>query len=311
MWMLFGMVTLVLVFFSSEAFPWGFATHAYINDHLGKRRGWGNTNEIYGGMAPDVFNYLFDFPEYMTSLTEETHANFMKVWEAARWGVQKSLAYGFVAHSVSDFTAHQENGYAMVKAKELLNMDLPPELADPINMLKQLVEDERILIEMFHIVVENAVDILIKRNDDHLIGKKITAAALSRSPQLPRLLVRAYAADFAANPDFDISPFEASAFIRFAEKEFRKSIVFYGLIFKQDEPTAIRLISEQTADAGIAYLSLYGIDLSSLFQDEEDLIQLIVALTNVAISICGDYQSIIDDTINFVDQWLEANDVCY
>ncbi len=302
MWMLFGVVTLMLVFFSSEGFPWGFATHAYINDHLGKRKGWRNTNEIYGGMAPDVFNYLFVFPEYMTSLTEETHANFMKVWESARRGVQKSLAYGFVAHSVSDFTAHQENGYAMVKAAELLDY-LHPEF-------RETVGDE-VLIQMLHIVVENAVDILIKRNDNHLIGKKITAAALGRSPQLPRLLVTAYASDFAANPDFDISPLEASAFIRFAEKEFRKSIVFYGQIFKQDEPTAIRLISEQTADAGIAYLGLYGIDLSSLFQDEEDLIQLIVALTNVAISICWDYQSIIDDTINFVDQWLEENGVSY
>lgn len=314
MWMVLGMVTLMLVFFSSEALPWGFATHAYINDHLGKTIRLSNANEIYGGMAPDVFNYLFNFPEYMTLLTEETHANFMTVWDSAGWGLQKSLAYGFVAHSVSDFTAHGEEsygiqGYAMVKAEELLNMELPPELAEPIRMIKQLVEDERILIEMFHIVVENAVDILIKSNDDDLIGQKITSAAIRRSHQLPHLLVKAYGSDLATT--LEISSHEASKFIVSVEKEFRKSIILYGKILTLDEPMAIRLISEQTADAAVAYLGLYGIDINGLFEDEEDLIQLIVALTNVAISICGDYRSIIDDTIDFVDQWLEAYGVSY
>jgi len=307
-----GMVTLMLVFYSSEAFPWGFATHAYINDHLGKRRGLCNASEIYGGMTPDVFNYLFDYPQYMTFLTGETHANFMKVWDSAGWGLQKPLAYGFVSHSVADFTAHGEEtytiqGYATVKAEELLNMKLPRELSKSIHKLKNLVADERILIEMFHIIVENAVDILIKRNDDHLVGGKITSAALLRSPDLPLLLVKAYASDLATT--FEISPLEAAAFIVSAEKEFRKSIILYGQILTLDEPTAIRLISEQTADAGIAYLGLYGIDLTGLFQDEEDLIGLIVALTNAAISICDDYRQEIDATIEFVDQWLEDENV--
>ncbi len=313
-WLVLGLVGLILVFFSSEAFPWGFATHAYINDQLGMRRGLCNANEIYGGMAPDVFNYLFDYPEYMDYLTIETHENFMKVWNSARWGLQKPLAYGFVSHSVADFTAHGEEsydieGYAMVKAEELLNMRLPPKLAKSIHKLKKLVADERILIEMFHIIAENAVDILIKRNDDPLVGEKITAAALLRSPQLPRLLVKAYASDLAHT--FGISSLEASTFIVSAEKEFRKSIILYGQILTLDEATAIRLISEQTADAAVAYLAIYGIDLSSLFQDKEDLIQLILALTDVAISICGDYRGEIDHTILFVDQWLEENDVSY
>jgi len=306
--MVLGMVVIMLAFFSSEAFPWGFATHAYINDHLGKRRGLSNAREIYGAMAPDVFNYLFDYPEYMTFLTEETHANFMKVWESARWGLQKPLAYGFVSHSVADFTAHEDGGYAMVKAEELLNMKLPRELSKSIHKLKRLVADERILIEMFHIIVENAVDTLIVR-DDHLLGRKITSAALLRSPELPLLLVKAYASDFATT--FEISPLEASKFIVSAEKEFRKSIILYGQILTLDEPAALRLISEQTAGAAVAYLGLYEIDISSLFQDEEDLIQLIVALTDAAISICGDYRSEIDATIDFVDQWLQTNHVSY
>ena len=306
--MVLGMIALVLFFFSSEAFPWGFATHAYINDHLGKRRGLCNTSEIYGGMAPDVFNYLFDYPEYMTFLTEETHANFMKVWESARRGFQKPLAYGFVSHGVADLTAHGEEsyaieGYAMVKAAELLDY-LPGEFRTNVG--------DELLVQMLHIIVENAVDILIVRNDDHLIGKKITSAALLRSPELPLLLVRAYKHDLVANPDFHISPLEASRFIVSVEKEFRKSIILYGQILALDESTALRLISEQTADAAVAYLSLYGIDISGLFQDEENLIQLIITLTDLAISNCAyDYQGEINTTIDYVGGWLEDENVSY
>jgi hypothetical protein len=305
MWMVLGMVVLMLVFFSSDGFPWGFATHAYINDHLGKKRDLCNASEIYGGMAPDVFNYLFDYPEYMTFLTEETHANFMKVWDSARWGFQRPLAYGFVSHSVADLTAHGEEsyaieGYAIVKAVELL--DYVP------TGFRGAVGDE-LLTQMLHIIVENALDILIVR-DDLLIGRKITSAAILRSHQLPRLLVKAYASDLAAASG--ISPLEASKFIVSAEKEFRKSIILYGQILMQDETTAIRLISEQTADAAVAYLGLYGIDISGLFQDEEDLIQLIIALTDVAISNCAyDYQGEIKTTIDYVDGWLEDENVSY
>ena len=298
--MVLGMVSLMLVFFSSDGFPWGFATHAYINDHLGKRRDLCNASEIYGGMAPDVFNYLFDYPEYMTFLTEETHANFMKIWDSARWGLQKPLAYGFVSHSVADLTAHGEASYAIVKAVELL--DYVP------TGFRGAVGDE-LLTQMLHIIVENAVDILIVR-DDLLIGRKITSAAILRSHQLPRLLVKAYASDLAAASG--ISPLEASKFIVSAEKEFRKSIIFYGQILMQDETTAIRLISEQTADAAVAYLGLYKIDISGLFQDEEDLIQLIIALTDVVISNCAyDYQGKINTTIDYVDGWLEDENVSY
>jgi len=304
--MVLGMVSLMLVFFSSDGFPWGFATHAYINDHLGKRRDLCNASEIYGGMAPDVFNYLFDYPEYMTFLTEETHANFMKIWDSARWGLQKPLAYGFVSHSVADLTAHGEASYAIVKAVELL--DYVP------TGFRGAVGDE-LLTQMLHIIVENAADILIVR-DDLLIGRKITSAAILRSHQLPHLLVKAYASDLATT--FKISPLEASKFIVSAEKEFRKSIILYGQILTLDEPAAIQLISEQTADAAIAFLALSGINLTDLFPDVEDpiqsVLQLIVGLTDAAISICAlndNYRTEIDATIEYVDGWLEDENISY
>ena len=62
-----GVIILVLGFLSSEAFPWGYATHTYIEDHLGKTKRNRNMNEIYGGVAPDIFNYLFNTPEYQST----------------------------------------------------------------------------------------------------------------------------------------------------------------------------------------------------------------------------------------------------
>ena len=124
-----GLLFLVVGFFSSEAYPWGFATHTYINDHLGKTKRNQNMDEIYGAVAPDAFEYLFNFPSYLGFLSDQTHTEFLKVWNVPRTGLGKSLAYGFVTHNDvwgADSTAHrlgltfgQDEGYIIAKAKLL------------------------------------------------------------------------------------------------------------------------------------------------------------------------------------------------
>ncbi|MCL4477241.1 MAG: hypothetical protein M1508_13645 [Nitrospirae bacterium] len=62
-----------------------------------------------------------------------THYDFLKVWDASRNEVERSLAYGFVSHNDmwgADFTAHhsgrtygQTEGYVIAKAEIL---DFPP-----------------------------------------------------------------------------------------------------------------------------------------------------------------------------------------
>jgi len=302
-WMVLGLIFLMLFFFTGDAFSWQFGTHAYIADHIGRERGLDNINEIYGAIAPDLFNNLFDYPQYLNHLAYETHANFLKVWDPARGKLQKSLAYGFVSHGIADLRTHDRaGGYAMVKARDFLYPQLPSQIKEQV--------DEEILIEMLHVIVENAVDILLKRNDDPFIGQKITSAALTRSPQLPLLLVKAYALDFASA--FGISPLEASRFIISVENEFRKSIILYGQMLTLDEPTAIQLISQETAGAAAGYLSLYGINLTDLFENEEDLVNFIVELTYLSISICeSDYQEEIEATIDFVNHQLKVNGITY
>jgi hypothetical protein len=267
-----------------------------------------NVNEIYGGMVPDVFNYLFDYPAYLGYLYSQTHDEFLKVWNVSRKGLDKPLAYGFVGHNDlwgADFTAHHlcltcgtGEGYAITKARELLDIaPLPSELGLP----------EDIAIEIFHEIVENSVDILVSKKTDPLIGKKIVASAIFRSPQFPLLLVRAYAKDFASYAD--ISHLEAARLITLAEKEFRKSILLYGQLLTQDQATAIQLISEQTADLAEGFLSLYGIQLPI---PKEEIIQMVIGYMTLAVSICEhDYEDEIETTIHFVDQQLKVNGITY
>jgi len=295
---------LMLHFLCSEAIAWSAATHAYVEDHLGRKRGLDNGNEIYGGMIPDVFNYLFNYPYYLGYLYNETHNEFLKVWNASRWGFERSLAYGFVGHNDvwgTDFTAHHlcqtcgtGEGYAISKARQLLAIaPLPSELGIP----------DEVAIEILHEIVENGVDILVSKKTDPLLGKKIVSSAILRSPQFPLLLVKAYAKDFSSYAG--ISYAEAARFITLAEKEFRKNLILYGQVLMQDEATAIQLISEQTADLAQAFLGLYGIQLPI---PEEKIIQMVVGYTTLAISICeNDYQQEIGATIHFVDHQLKGH----
>jgi hypothetical protein len=303
-----GVIFVMVLSLSTEAFSWSAATHAYIEDHLGKKRGLDNGNEIYGGMVPDVFNYLFDYPAYLGYLYNETHNEFLKVWNASSGGLERSLAYGFVGHNDvwgADFTAHHrcqtcgtEEGYAVAKARDLLAIaPLPLELGIP----------EDIAIEIFHEIVENSVDILVSKKTDPLIGKKIAASAIHRSPQFPLVLVKAYAKDLASYAG--TSHLEAARLITSAEKEFRKNLILYGQVLTQDKGTAIRLISEQTADLAEAFLSLYGIQLSL---PKEEIIQMVIEYTTLAISICeNDYQQEIEATIHFVDRQLKGHGITY
>ena len=106
---LLGVLLLTSLLIAPDASPWGSAVHAYIDDHLGANRPVRNANEMYGGMAPDVFNYLFDHPDQLQFLYAQTHNNFMRLWEVAHRRLGRSVAFGFVSHNDvwgADSTAH-------------------------------------------------------------------------------------------------------------------------------------------------------------------------------------------------------------
>ncbi|MCX7975309.1 MAG: hypothetical protein N3B16_12560 [Candidatus Aminicenantes bacterium] len=71
----------------TSALAWEKGTHAFIADKLKKADGPYNIEEMYGAMAPDVFNYLFSLPRilYRDYLHDQTHHHFLKVQQAIKF----------------------------------------------------------------------------------------------------------------------------------------------------------------------------------------------------------------------------------
>jgi len=306
---------LILAFSYSNAFSWGSGTHAFGAGHIGRALPWMNYNEIYGIMAPDLFNYSFELannPPLYQYLRAHTHGfpgdeSFLDVWRKAKYrGFQKNLAYGYVAHNDvwgMDYTAHWKArsiatppdfpaefppGYVIIKAYQLNEI-----LKENIPQYAALNLPDGLAIEVCHNLVEAAGDILIAR-EDKLIGKKILSASLLRSPDFPNLLVRAIGQDY-------------KDLILTVEKEFRKIATMLGGVLLLGEEEAIQASSEQMAELGSEFLKLYDYDL-----DPALLRPLAEAGIRQAIVLCeSDYINEIEATIRFVKKNLWLNDIHY
>ncbi|MGA1841874.1 MAG: hypothetical protein ACMUIU_14735 [bacterium] len=324
-------ISILLFLISSMAYSWGGATHAYIADQIGKGAGLKNQNEIYGAMAPDIFNFMFGTP-YAGYLYDQTHGipsgqeNFMNVWESAkRCGFQKSLAYGFVSHNNvwgADTTAHLmarppyyppegfpddlPAGYVICKAVELERLLSFSGVFDSIGLGGE--DNYPIRIELCHNIVEVAGDFLMVRADPY-IGLKIYSSALLRDKSFPLLLKEAYARDFSR--EFHIPYSEAFKIIVSQEKEFRKSTILMGYILMQDENTAIGLIAEQYASLMLSYLEDFGISVPGLTPEmAKPMIEQAIQVTLLYV-IPGDYMTEINATINYVAEQLNEHGISY
>jgi hypothetical protein len=307
-------VVLVSAFTVSQAFSWGSATHAYIDDHLGKKGPVRNLNEIYGGMAPDVFNYLFSNLNWLNYLYVETHyEDNISVWKKADTILEKAVAFGFVSHNGitgADATAHGNyaydapDGWVITKAVEMANSSRIHPFLGKFN----LVDENGIVwagYELCHNFIESAVDLLIAQHDRSL-GGKISIAALSRTPKFPDLLVKAYAKRFMEA--FKLDRQTAVTVIRSAENEFRKSMVSYGFALAQEPEVAQGLIADQLAALAPAFLAAYAITLP----DGTDLSELSNYFLGVAIDMCkGEYLTPVENTIQFVSSNLAEMAIPY
>lgn len=289
-----GMALATVLVFSMEAFPWGNAAHVYINDHLGREGALCNANEIYGGLGPDIFNFMFDDPTLVQYLTALTHEHATKVWKAAQTTTGKALAYGFVSHNEkwgADLTAHKSgitsgvaDGYIIAKANELLALaPLDPALEIPDEAAR----------EIYHNIVEVGVDILVRERLDPQVGQKMTASALMRSPEFPFLLVKAYGDEIAGATG--LSHREAGKFVVVAERELRKTVALYGQALTQDTATAVTLLSGQMVDLAEAFLG------QPLPVDREVAVILVSDLVYASLWLCAeDFAGEIAATITFV-----------
>jgi len=290
-----GAIVVFLFCFTARAFPWGSAVHAYIVDKLKVDMGQAKLNAIYGGMAPDIFNYVFD--PNVQLLAQAMHVNFLPLWLAADTQAKRQLAYGFVSHNDIwgiDFTAHsagtrfyKTDGYIIGKAKILAEI-LKSRLR---NQGLELPKD--VLINVCHNLVEKAIDVIMKRVDQ-MIGQKIFQASSMRDDAFPDLLAGA----------FGIDP----GFASLAEGQFRTMMVGYGWMLTQDEAYAIEAISALMAGFAADYLAANGVSLPP----GTDLLPIIRFAHVKSMELCqGTFAKEIESTIQYVKGGLAYNGIDY
>jgi len=304
-------VIIVSAFMVNQAFAWGSATHAYIDDHVGRKGPVRNLNEIYGGMAPDVFNFLFGNPA-MRYLYTVTHYqgypdDYLNVWDNSHTLLAKAVSLGFVSHNGdfgADHTAHHyslffknNKGYVIEKAEELKVIlkleDLELGLSDDV------------INELCHDLIEFALDIMITQKDKSLAAK-ISSAAMLRTPGFPILLVKAYADGLALQNFAGIDYPTAIKLILQSEKEFRKSMISYGQALMQDQEIAIDLIAHQLVELAEAFLG--GLPAGS----EPKFLELAKTGLSISMQICSsDFYIELDRTINFVSGELANKGISY
>lgn len=314
-----GLISLVFVM-PPAAFSWNQPTHAYIADQVGARVGRDNLNEMWGSVTPDFFNFVFDpalCPGWISDQTHGTYSDtFLKVWRAADTRDEDALAFGFVTHNQAwgaDHAAHiacrtcgQDDGYVIVKARQLLSAPYP---AKPDRTFGYVFEntlgmspDEASLVA--HVVIEEAVDIRLANEVDPLIGRKLATAARSETKRFQSLLVKAFSADYA-DYCFGGDNSKAAEVLTAAEKKHRKDMIFIGEAISRPEQDAVQLLAEQLVGVFPDFLG------RTLPVSDEDAVEIVGAAIFSSMATCDDYKEEIDATVEFVGKNIEENGITY
>lgn len=262
----------VIVLMSSSVLGWGYMTHTYFANACGQKSGQVNSQEIYGSVLNDAYNFVFDAKgQYMH---DQTHQNYMPVVDLAWSADLKNVAYGFKLHnelSGIDYTAHLnaftlgDVGYAVYWG-QVLAPSIVPEIKQ-IFLNAGLDEPTATYIatiaapSLGHNLIEDAVDLLVKYNLDSKIGHKLKQAAKTRPKETPLLLSAAYAeglANFA-----QISLEEAQQFIIENEITHQHQMVHWGGIYCLKKGRDIQALAMINAQIGEAYLeAASGVDVT-------------------------------------------------
>jgi len=269
-------VLAVVLTWSSAAFAWGYAVHAWAADSYGKMGGNKNLNEVYGALLPDTFNqYLFSLPCFGDIYYLTHFSGFMNVEYAQKTGMEKGTAYGFLGHNNDwglDATAHtssmttcEGNPYVICKAAELAEV-LPAEVNLPVvgtitvypltwlDLDGDSIPDISPVMaaELYHGLVEYTIDLKMKEVDPD-IGLLLQEAAEQRSDKVPGLMVEA----FVSEPAFScIDTASRSTFIEISEATGRQIIYDFGSILAQPYPADLYGVAELMAAMGAGFLGL-------------------------------------------------------
>lgn len=272
---------------------------------------------MWGGTAPDFFNYVFDPNSCPGWVADQTHGTtsetFLKLWNAAGTPGEKAFAYGFVSHNQqwgADYVAHtsglqrgyESDGYIIIKARQLL--DAPVDSANPHLTFGSVFSgsfgasaDEALLIA--HVIAEYAIDIRLAQEADPLLGQKLATAARREAQHFTPLLVKAYAAEYGAHC-FNGDLATATKELTTAEKLHRKDMIYLGQAISRPKPLAIEMLAEQL-------ITILGDFLPGPLPDNAAAI--IKGAISSAMDLCYDYRAEIETAIDFVGKKLKEHGI--
>ncbi len=268
---LLAFVALTLTPMFAEAF--NSATHLYISDKLFPYC-IDKADLYYGSTAPDLAIYAAS--EWETAV-EDTHENYIRLRSSAWTLAQRAFSSGWLTHNEiwgADFYAHictSANGcapcYVITKADTLL-----AQYPNDLNL------------EFAHDVIEVAIDLLLKRNNDLLLGQKLLGANLLRSPDDLNLLEKVLV---LVNGRTD------SVTLTSAESTFRNLVNEYALALGLPKP----LDEIALAQLGVQLAQEMGITVEK---------QRLLEILHYALQLCNDYKPAIDCAIRGIKKQIPS-----
>lgn len=249
-------VALLLGLGVSAGFGWGTVTHVYFANHLGVMFGPLNQNEIYGATLPDLFGYSFgDIPALTVDYGLHTDKSLLwSLYHEAQSREAKAAFYGVFTHnnvapegwksvSGADWYAHgvypgNEQGWVIRQGLKLVSN---PEIAGYIVGLVGEENFESFAPVVGHTLIETAVDILVKRNLDPLVGARLYFAAKNRTEEVPLVLKKVLGGMYPG--------------VEEVEAYNKEQTMGYGQLFLMPEDQLIGAISGQTATVAMLYIT--------------------------------------------------------
>jgi hypothetical protein len=298
----------------STAAAWERGTHAFIAEQVRKGGGPNTVAAMYASTCPDCFNYMFTGQGalYRDYFYEVSHFQAGSVWDAAKTGHEKNAARGFASHNNvwgADKTAHAgsltllpNEGYVITKAKMVdgyLKQTVPAYAA----LMQNAPE---VGLEICHSIVEAAGELILK-NADPTLGPLLLSIAQKPCPEVPAVMVRAFAdglAAFSAGTAMPMNTAQAAAFILGAEAEWRQGMIAYGYLMQADDATFKANIVEQFKALAAGFLGGLGIELPA----PEILQALIEGAFDLALYFCqADYMNEVLATAEMVRKAVKDN----
>jgi hypothetical protein len=282
---------LLLALGVSAGYGWGNATHVYFAKQLGSKVGIYNLNEMYGALLPDMYNLVFTEEGQVAAYKFHFEQQVWQVmYDNAPSAYARAAAFGFFTHNNlwgADFTAHgsyESNNGWIVRQGIKLSMD--PEFVNYIAYLLGAPSPE-LGAAMGHDLVETAVDILVKRNEDPLVGARMYMAAKSRSADIGSMLALVETGADQVEPLY------------------RESMMQYGQLFLLPESQLIPMLAQVSAGVAADFIAANG---GTLLHPIDP--QMVEKFIQKGIQqVAGIYRPELARTLQFVEKNLKSNNI--